>query len=951
MAGSQKGVNLSTVLLVVISVLFSATAVVQFIWTQELQKKYEQSQRELVQLKTDCFKFSLQEAPDSVLVLNNKEPEALEDGNGRHKRDLQQMLTDMMVAQEKILLDHCMNDTIKLCVPGPKGDRGFKGDPGIPGSPGLPGLIGSRGAKGDTGLKGQKGEKGAAGPKGDRGLQGADGQKGEPGPKGDPGANGQKGEPGASGPKGEPGLRGLKGDPGLQGLKGSQGPPGLMGAKGDQGVAGLKGEKGADGPRGPPGVQLQKDCMCIKPPTIDVFEPQNETIYYRLGSNIKLMCGSNSTVPAPTVAWTTPDPNPCAARTGSALNINSLQPSEVGNYTCTVTNPYGSSSKTFVIKSEAPSAISCDFDGNNMCLWKTNQSSPGTWKVNSGQTPTGNTGPNTDHTKGNNIGYYAYIESSFGKTGENAFLTSPELPPSGVSCFTFWYNMHGSQIGSLALETEERLKDCSETRHVKLPLSGDQGSVWHQAQINLPVMNNPYRIVLKSTHGPGSSGDTAVDDLQYYTGKCKSNMKLNGPSEEFITIPANSPLTLNCNVTGSPAPTFTWTKQHSCEGSYKTYKGSVLHEADHATTGDSGTYICTASNGPLNNITKIFHVKVNDTGYTDKCTFDNGAFCGWQQVINKDDFNWTIHSGSTQSDGTGPDADHTQSSSGNQMYVYIETSSPRVQGEHADLISHMLPANQTKCLTLWYYMFGTETGNLKVFLEDQCTHQRTEVFSQSGDKGRKWLMGSVNIPASSVPNDYKIVIQGDVGSSYHGDTALDDIHIKDSTCSASSIDCDFSHDICQWTQSQSDTFDWTRLTGTTVSSNTGPSGDHTDPNGGGYYMYTEGSQPRKTGDDAILVSPPLPAGQDYCFSLATNMYGDTMGSIEVLTKDAASTSNSGARALAIYSTGSTVEEWKEHSIYIPAQSKSFRILIKGIIGSGFASDAAIDDLSIHSGKC
>ncbi|XP_060597143.1 MAM and LDL-receptor class A domain-containing protein 1-like [Ruditapes philippinarum] len=943
---SNKGINVSAVLLVIISVIFTATAVVQFIWTKDLQEKYEQSQRELVQLKTDCFKFSLQESPDSVLVLNNKEPEPLEEKDGRHKRDLQQMLTDMMVAQEKILLAHCLNDTVKLCVPGVKGDRGFKGDAGLPGTPGIPGVLGSQGAKGDTGLPGQKGEKGNPGPKGVKGERGTDGFKGEPGPKGSAGLNGLKGEPGVAGPKGEPGLRGQKGDPGLQGEKGSQGPAGLNGAKGYPGIAGLKGEKGATGPRGPPGIQLQKDCMCIKPPVIDTFEPLNETNYYRLGSFVRLMCDSNSTSPPPTITWSTPDPNPCQSVSDPNYYINSLQPSQVGNYTCTVSNQYGSSSKTFVIKSQDPSAISCDFENNDLCLWKTNQSSTGTWKVNKGQTPTGNTGPNNDHTKGNSNGVYAYIESSFDQPGSLAYLTSPELPSSGQACFSFWYNMHGQEIGSLKVETVERLKDCSESIHDKLTLANDQLNVWHLAQINIPALSNPYKIVLKSIRGSGTHGDTAIDDLEYYTGKCRANLNLDGPAQEYITSPANSPLDLVCNVTGSPPPSITWSKQHSCGGITQLSTGPTLHVTTHATSGDSGTYICTASNG-LSNITKTINVKINATGFDDKCTFDNGDYCGWTQP-STDDFDWTIHSGPTQSDNTGPLTDHTQSSSGSHMYLYIETSSPRTRGDKADLVSHTLPANQTMCFNFAYNMFGAETGNLTVFLEDQCTKQRRQIFFKSGDQGQNWFVTSANIPASTVPNDYKIIIEADVGSSYHGDIGIDDLHISDSSCTVSDIDCDFTHDTCKWTQRQTDVFDWTRLSGTTVSSNTGPSGDHTTPGGNGFYMYIEASQPRSTGEVAVLQSPKLPAGQDYCFQLATNMYGDTMGSIDVDIEDA---TTSRANTLAHYATGDTIEQWRERSIYIPAQTNSFRILIKGMVGAGFASDAAIDDLRIHNGKC
>ena len=49
--------------------------------------------------------------------------------------------------------------------------------------------------------------------------------------------------------------------------------------------------------------------------------------------------------------------------------------------------------------------------------------------------------------------------------------------------------------------------------------------------------------------------------------------------------------------------------------------------------------------------------------------------------------------------------------------------------------------------------------------------------------------------------------------------------------SASTYDCDFEVDMCSWTQSYGDTFDWTRQMGLTASVGTGPDGDHTNPSG------------------------------------------------------------------------------------------------------------------------
>lgn len=41
------------------------------------------------------------------------------------------------------------------------------------------------------------------------------------------------------------------------------------------------------------------------------------------------------------------------------------------------------------------------------------------------------------------------------------------------------------------------------------------------------------------------------------------------------------------------------------------------------------------------------------------------------------------------------------------------------------------------------------------------------------------------------------------------------------------MDCDFENDICSWSQSTADDFDWLRISGQTPSAGTGPNGDHT----------------------------------------------------------------------------------------------------------------------------
>jgi hypothetical protein len=93
-------------------------------------------------------------------------------------------------------------------------------------------------------------------------------------------------------------------------------------------------------------------------------------------------------------------------------------------------------------------SFGCDFDAN-FCGF--NNSCPYKWQ-RSNSTSNQESGPAYDHTSGN--GYYAYIDSSYPNYPlKGPFcLESPQLLGQGLKNAVFYYNMYGTDIGSLYFE-------------------------------------------------------------------------------------------------------------------------------------------------------------------------------------------------------------------------------------------------------------------------------------------------------------------------------------------------------------------------------------------------------------------------------------------------------------------------------------------------------------------
>jgi len=353
------------------------------------------------------------------------------------------------------------------------------------------------------------------------------------------------------------------------------------------------------------------------------------------------------------------------------------------------------------------------------------------------------------------------------------------------------------------------------------------------------------------------------------------------------------------------------------------------------------------------------------------CNFDVDL-CTYVNDKSGDDFDWIRYTGGTSSSGTGPTQDHTQGNA-QGYYIYIEASAPRHQGDRAVLYSQVIIATATanhKCLSFWYNMHGANMGTLNVGMK-MFDGSLVTRWTLSGDQGSVWKFGRVSI---NMPNPYKVFFEGVVGG-IAGDIAIDDVNVANGWCAYSpanaqpasvtttqppttastaatatpppnpqSVTCDFEAGLCSWTQLHDDNFDWTRHQGSTSSTNTGPSGDHTS--GHGFYIYTEVSTAATNATARIQSKTITPLEDVQCLSFWYHMYGDSTGTLNFYIK-----TGSGLGSQVWTRTGSQGNQWTQAAVTVSQNRQSYAVVLEGIGGNGYKGDMAVDDIMLAHGAC
>ena len=472
------------------------------------------------------------------------------------------------------------------------------------------------------------------------------------------------------------------------------------------------------------------------------------------------------------------DPNASCTNGNTTYTNRSLS---VGTTDMIIPNVCWGSCISCFYSPQAPSGLSCGNGLSGLAFsddivlsngWSGDiGSGNGIWKVNSGGTPSGSTGP-TSAFSGSD---YLYFETSTGGL-DTATAVTPMIDLTGTSNdaeLTFWIHAYGAAIGSLNVgvstsATGPFTNVFNTTGQIQTP-----SDPWAQIGINLAsyVGQQIYVAFTYARDVTGSTsyqGDLAIDLVE--VNACVSCIAPFGLSASNITATS-----ADINWTAGGAETEWFLIANGAGTSHTTTAASLSSLSSNTVYTCQVHAICpsgdTSVTSPLFTFTTLCDFALAPTNET----FDSGFSQCWAQETN-DDFDWTVDAGGTPSGGTGPSDDFT----GGGNYLYTEASSPRASGDVATVYSEIIDISglTNPGLKFLNHMYGSAIGTLTVDLWDASTGTNLgTVFTHSGDRGNQW--NEEIIALSSNTNIIQFSITATLGLNTSGQTWPGDIAIDE----------------------------------------------------------------------------------------------------------------------------------------------------------------------------
>jgi len=142
-----------------------------------------------------------------------------------------------------------------------------------------------------------------------------------------------------------------------------------------------------------------------------------------------------------------------------------------------------------------------------------------------------------------------------------------------------------------------------------------------------------------------------------------------------------------------------------------------------------------------------------------------------------DNIDWRTHNGTTPTNNTGPNGDHT---SGTGKYVYMESTNCFNQEAHLLLPCVNLANSTLPELSVWVNMNGASIGTFSIDVLADNAWNLNVVPPKSGPQGAGWIQIKASL-AAYVGKVIQVRLRGTTGATGFSDMALDDISIQEIT--------------------------------------------------------------------------------------------------------------------------------------------------------------------------
>ncbi|XP_074187490.1 apical endosomal glycoprotein isoform X3 [Rhinolophus sinicus] len=444
--------------------------------------------------------------------------------------------------------------------------------------------------------------------------------------------------------------------------------------------------------------------------------------------------------------------------------------------------------------------VSCNFE-RDTCGWHTGHLTDAHWHRMESR------GPGYDHTTGE--GYFVLLNPTDpparGPGGH--LLTQPQMPAASEECLSFWYHLHGPQIGTLRLVMRQ---DGKADTHL-WSQSGTHGNCWHEAWATLHHQMDSgaqYQLLFQGLRD-GYHGTMALDDVALRPGPCWAPKR--------------------CSFEDSACGFSTgglWTRQTNTTG-----RATWGPSTDHTTETAQGHYMVVNTSPqtlPRGHIASLTSEEHRPLAQPSCLTF-------WYHL-------------SLQNPGEGCQEEGPWG-----------PPRPLCQGHLGAHQCRALSQHRSSTVADLSWLLGV-AGTLQVHVEEA---ERRQVLSINDHGGLAWRLGSVDVQAQRA---WRVVFEAVAAGVERSYMAVDDLLLQDGPCPRPAS-CDFETGLCGWSHlpwPDLGRYSWDWSSGATPSHYPQPPVDHTLGTDAGHFALFETSVLGPGGRAAWLHSQPLPATKASC---------------------------------------------------------------------------------------